>query len=55
MIFKREPAMLLALVNAGLIVAASFGLDLNGQQIAGLNLLTSAVVGWLIRRKVSPV
>ena len=53
-LFNREPAMLLALVQAGLALAVGFGLTLTSEQMALLLAFTAALVGFWTRAKVSP-
>lgn len=50
----REPAMIAALVQAGLALAVAFGLDLSAEQIAALVAVSAAVFGLLTRQVVTP-
>lgn len=48
-IFKREPASVMAAVQALLALALSFGLDLSTQQIGAILAATAAVLGLVTR------
>ncbi len=54
-IWGREPAMLLALVQAVLALVVAFGLDLAPDQIGALLAVTAVVLGLITRSRVSPV
>jgi hypothetical protein len=53
-VWNREPAMILALINAGIALAVSFGLNLSNEQIGAIMAFTSAMLGLLTRSQVSP-
>lgn len=53
-LWGREPAMVVALVQAILVLAISFGLDLTEEQTAGILTLTAIVLGLITRTQVSP-
>lgn len=53
-LWGREPAMVVALVQAILVLAISFGLDLTEEQTAGILTLTAIVLGLITRSQVSP-
>lgn len=55
MIFNREPALILAAVQAVLAVAVGFGLDLTNEQTALILAAVAAVIGVIVRSRVSPV
>lgn len=55
MILKREPALVLALVQSLIAAAVSFGLDLTAEQVGALVAVTAAVFGVVTRHKVRPV
>ena len=55
MLFNREPALILAAVQAGLAVAIGFGLDLTNGQTALILAAVAAVIGVIVRSRVSPV
>lgn len=56
---KNEPvalsAAILVVVNAVIMVAVAFGLNVTEGQIVALNALAAAVLGLWTRSKVSPV
>lgn len=52
---KTEPVLVTALVQAVIVVAASFGLDLTPEQSGGIVLLSGALLAFVARSKVSPV
>ena len=52
---SQEPVMVLAVVQAALALAVSFGLGLTGDQVGALLAVTAAVLGLIARQKVSPV
>jgi hypothetical protein len=51
----QEPVMTLAIVQATLAVAVSFGLGWTGEQVGTVVAFSAAILGWLARSKVSPV
>lgn len=53
-LWGREPAMVVALVQAILVLAISFGLNLTEEQTAGILTLTAIVLGLITRSQVSP-
>ena len=53
-IFGREPVMYMAIIQAGLALAAGFGLNLDGQQIALIMAFAAAVLGFIARSQVTP-
>ena len=55
MIFNREPALILAAVQAVLAVAIGFGVDITTEQLALILAATAAVLGVITRSKVTPV
>lgn len=52
---QREPAVIIALADAILVVAVTFGLPLKPEQKGALDALLAVVAGILIRSQVSPV
>lgn len=54
-LWGREPAMVVAFVQALLVVAVSFGLNLTKEQTAGLLTLTAITLGLITRSQVTPV
>ena len=53
--FSREPALWIALINAVLILAVTFGLPLAPEQKGAIDAVLAAVAGVLIRSQVTPV
>jgi hypothetical protein len=53
--FNREPALILAAVQAILAVAIGFGVDITTEQLALILAATAAVLGLVTRSKVTPV
>lgn len=51
----QEPVMTLAIVQAVLAVAVSFGLGWTGEQVGGVVALSAALLGWVARSRVTPV
>lgn len=54
-IMGREPAMVLALVQALIVLGVSFGLRLSPDQTAAILALAAIVLGLVTRSRVSPV
>ena len=54
-LWGREPAMILAVVQAALAFFVVFGLRLSAEQIGAVLALTAAVLGLLTRSQVTPV
>ena len=53
-IFGREPAMVLALVQAVIALVVAFGLSLAPDQIGAILAVTAVVLGLITRSRVSP-
>lgn len=53
-LWGREPAMVLALVQCVIVLAVSFGLQLQPEQTAAILALTAVVLGLITRTQVSP-
>lgn len=53
-LWGREPAMVVALVQAIIVLAVSFGLQLSQEQTAAILALTAVVLGLITRSQVSP-
>jgi uncharacterized protein (DUF697 family) len=51
---NREPALILAAVQAIVALVVSFGLDLTGEQVGSIVAVSAAVLGIIVRRKVTP-
>jgi hypothetical protein len=54
MILGREPALLMATLQAVIALAVGFGVDLSAEQTALLLAATAAVLGFLTRSSVEP-
>ncbi len=55
LLWGREPAMILALIQTALVLGVSFGLRLTPEQTGAILALTAVVLGLLTRSQVSPV
>lgn len=55
MIFNREPALVLAAIAAVVSLAIGFGVDITTEQLALINAAAAAIVGLIVRSKVTPV
>ena len=55
MIWNREPVLFYAVVQAAIVLATSFGLDLSTEQTRAIYMFTLAVLSLVVRHKVSPV
>jgi len=53
-LWGREPAMVLALVQAVLALVVAFGLSLEPDQIGAILAATAVILGLITRSKVSP-
>jgi hypothetical protein len=53
-IWGREPAMVLALVQAVIALVVAFGLNLAPDQIGAILAVTAVVLGLITRSQVSP-
>ena len=54
-LWGREPAMVLALVQAVIVLGVSFGLALQPEQTGAILSLTAVILGLLTRMQVTPV
>lgn len=54
-LWGREPVMILGLVQTGLVLAVSFGLNLTDGQTAGILAFTAAVLTVIARQRVTPI
>jgi hypothetical protein len=54
-IFGREPVLVLAFVQTAVALVAAFGLNLSAEQVAGIMAFAAAVLGLVVRSRVSPV
>lgn len=55
MLFNREPALVLAAISAIVSLAVGFGVNVSTEQLALINVAAAAVVGVIVRSKVTPV
>jgi hypothetical protein len=55
MILGREPAMVLAFVQAIIVLAVTFGLKLTPEQTGAILAVTALALGLITRTRVSPV
>lgn len=53
-LWGREPVMIMALIQAGLALAVSFGFNLSGEQTGAVMAFSAAFVGMITRSQVSP-
>ena len=53
--FGREPALILAAVQAGIALGVGFGWRITQEQFALLMAFTAAVLGLITRSRVTPV
>lgn len=54
MIWKREPALFLGLINSILALVAAFGVGLSADQTATILAVSSALLALLTRQAVTP-
>jgi hypothetical protein len=54
-ILGREPALVLAAVQAIISLVIAFGLNLSGVEVGAIMAVSAAVAGLIVRSKVSPV
>ena len=54
-VFRDEPALVLGLVQAAIVLAVSFGLDLSDAQTAASLAFTAALLSVITRQQVTPV
>ena len=52
---SQEPAVVVGLVQAGIVLGVSFGLDMTETQTAAILAFTAAVLAFVTRSQVSPV
>lgn len=53
--WNREPAVILAAVQAVLALVIAFGLDLTNEQTGAVLAVTAAILGIITRSRVTPV
>jgi len=54
-ILGREPAMILAFVQAVIVLAVTFGLKLTPEQTGAILALTAITLGIITRQNVTPL
>jgi hypothetical protein len=54
-LWGREPAMVLAFVQAVIVLLVAFGLQLQPEQTAAILALTAILLGLITRSQVTPV
>ena len=52
---RREPVLVTGLIQAALVLAVSFGLDLSNEQTAGILAVAAALLALVARSRVTPV
>lgn len=52
---NAEPVMVLAVIQAALALAVSFGLGWSAEQVGTVLAFSAAILGLIARQKVSPV
>ena len=52
--WNREPALTMGLVQAGIILAVSFGLKLSPEQTGAILAFSAALLAWVTRSQVTP-
>jgi hypothetical protein len=55
MILGREPSMVLAFIQAAIVLAVTFGLQLTTEQTGAILALTALGLGLITRSRVTPV
>lgn len=53
-LLEGEPVMVMAFVEAGVALAVAFGLDLTGEQVAGIFGIVAVLTGVTARQQVWP-
>lgn len=51
-LWGREPALILAVIQAAIALAVGFGLNLTAEQVSLITALVAAIIGVVIRRQV---
>ena len=52
---NREPVLYMIVVQALIAAVTSFGFELTGDQVSAIMGLSAAVLGLVVRQRVSPV
>ena len=53
-IFGREPAMVLAVIQAAIALVIAFGLNLSNVQVGAIVAFSAVVLGLITRSQVTP-
>lgn len=51
-LFSKEPAVIVGLVQAALVLAVSFGFDLTGEQVGAITAFAAAILALVVRSSV---
>lgn len=54
MIWKREPALIMGVVQAAIALAVSFGFGLSAEQTGAILAITAAILALITRSQVTP-
>lgn len=54
-LLNREPAMVMAALQAAVALVTVFGLNLSAEQIGAIMGFSAAVLGLIVRNRVTPV
>jgi hypothetical protein len=54
-VIRREPALIVGLIEALLVLAVAFGLDLTAEQMAAIVAVATVLGGLVVRSQVTPV
>lgn len=52
---QQEPVYTMAVVQAAIALAVSFGLELSAEQVGMIVAFTAAVLSWITRSNVTPL
>ena len=55
MIFKREPVLLMALIQAAIALGVSFGLKLSADQVGTIVAFMAAALSFIARTQITPL
>lgn len=53
-LWGREPALILAAVQAVITLVVAFGLDLTAEQVGAISAVSAAILGVITRTQVDP-
>jgi hypothetical protein len=54
-VIRREPALIVGLIEALLVLAVAFGLNLTAEQTAAIVAVATVLGGLVVRSQVTPV